>query len=427
MLLIACLFAVPSPASAQATGAITGIATDASGGVLPGVTIEVTNRDTSQVRTAVTGADGFFTTPLLNPGAYQVRATLAGFRTTVRDNITVVVNETVRGDVVLQVGQVEQQVDVLGQSPLVETTNATLGVVIDRQKVIDLPLNGRNFTQLGTLIPGVVAPPAGLGGQDGNATPGGFGNVTGGFNVNGQRNQSNNFLLDGASNNDSFNTGFVLRPPPDAIQEFKILTHSYDAEYGRNAGSVVNVATRSGTNLWHGGAWEFNRDDRLQSRNFFAAAKPALKQNQFGSALGGPLVRNRLFVFGYFEGFRNKQGMTDTRTVLSAAQRAGDFSGGAVIRDPLTGQPFPGNVIPFDRISPISSKILDQYIPLPNTTLNRVVRSPNVEDSRKHVDRDAAGRDGVGHVDAEADHVQRGARVDEPHQREADGDERAQP
>src|SRR5438128_12385195 len=133
LLLLACLFLIPSPASAQATGAITGIATDASGGVLPGVTIEVTNRDTSQVRTAVTGADGFFTIPLLNPGAYQVRATLAGFRTTVRDNITAVVNETVRGDVVLQVGQVEQQVDVLVQSPLVETTTATLGVVIDRQ------------------------------------------------------------------------------------------------------------------------------------------------------------------------------------------------------------------------------------------------------------------------------------------------------
>jgi hypothetical protein len=373
----------PSLAAAQATGAITGIATDASGAVLPGVTIDITSRDTSQIRTAVTGADGFYTIALVNPGVYQVKATLAGFRTTLRDAVTVVVNETVRTDMALQVGQVEEQVTVLGQSPLVETTNATLGVVIDRQKVVDLPLNGRNFAQLGTLIPGVVAPPTGLGGQDGNATPGGFGNVTGGFNVNGQRNQSNNFLLDGATNNDSFNTGFVLRPPPDAIQEFKILTHSYDAEYGRNAGSVVNVVTKSGTNGWHGGAWEFNRDDRLQSKNFFATAKPALKQNQFGGAIGGPLVRNRLFMFSYFEGFQNKQGVTDTRTVLSAAQRRGDFSGGAVIRDPLNGLPFAGNVIPDDRISPISRKILDQYIPLPNSTLNRSVRSPNVEDTRQ--------------------------------------------
>ena len=377
------LCVLPSRAGAQATGAITGVATDASGAVLPGVTIDVTSRDTSQIRTAVTGADGFFTIPLVNPGVYQVKAALAGFRTTIRDAIVVVVNETVRADVAMQVGQVAEQVTVLGQSPLVETTNATLGVVIDRQKVVDLPLNGRNFTQLGTLIPGVVAPPLALGGQDGNATPGGFGNLTGGFNVNGQRNQSNNFLLDGASNNDSFNTGFVLRPPPDAIQEFKILTHSYDAEYGRNAGSVVNVVTKAGTNNWHGGVWEFNRDDRLQAQNFFATTKPALKQNQFGGALGGPLVKNRLFMFTYFEGFQNKQGVTDTRTVLSAAQRAGDFSGGAVIRDPLNGLPFFGNMIPTDRISPIAAKILDQYIPLPNSAANRSVRSPNVEDTRQ--------------------------------------------
>ena len=380
--LIACICLLPSRAAAQATGAITGVATDPSGAVLPGVTVDVTNRETGQVRTAVTGGDGFYTIPLVTPGLYQVKATLAGFRTTIRAGITVAVNETVRADVALQVGQLAEHVTVLGQSPLVETTNATLGVVIDRQKVVDLPLNGRNFTQLGTLTPGVVAPPAGLGGQDGNATPGGFGNVTGGFNVNGQRNQSNNFLLDGASNNDSFNTGFILRPPPDAIQEFKILTHSYDAEYGRNTGSVVNVVTKAGTNQWHGGAWEFNRDDRLQARNYFATAKPALKQNQFGGAFGGPIANNRLFMFSYFEGFKNRQGVTDTRTVLSAAQRTGDFSGGAAIKDPVAGLPFAGNVIPAGRISPIAKKILDQYIPLPNSPANRSVRSPDVEDTR---------------------------------------------
>jgi hypothetical protein len=378
-----CLLLIPAHALAQATGAITGLVTDISGGVLPGVTVDVTNEETAQARTAVTGADGFFAIPLLNPGRYQVKATLNGFRTTLREHVAVVVNETVRTDMAMQVGQLEERIVVQGQTPLVETTNATLGVVVDRQKVVDLPLNGRNFTQLGTLIPGVVAPPGALGGQDGNATPGGFGNVTGGFNVNGQRNQSNNFLLDGAANNDSFNTGFVLRPPPDAIQEFKILTHSYDAEYGRNAGSVVNVVTKSGTNDWHGGAWEFNRDDALQVQNFFATTKPALKQNQFGGAIGGPVVKNRAFVFGYFEGFKNQQGITDTRTVLSAAQRAGDFSGGAAIRDPLTGVAFPGNVIPANRIDPIAAKILDSYIPLPNSSANRVVRSPDVRDTRE--------------------------------------------
>src|SRR6266850_2075752 len=149
--LFLCTWFFPSLAAAQATGAITGVATDASGGVLPGVTIDVTSRDTSQVRTAVTGIDGFFTIPLVKPGIYQVKATLSGFRTTIRDAITVVVNETVRTDLAMQVGQLAEEVTVLGESPLVETTNATLGVVIDRQKVVDLPLNGRNFTQLGTL------------------------------------------------------------------------------------------------------------------------------------------------------------------------------------------------------------------------------------------------------------------------------------
>ena len=152
---------------------------------------------------------------------------------------------------------------------------------------MDLPLNGRNFTQLGTLIPGVVAPPAGLGGQTGDATPGGFGNATGGFNVNGMRNQSNNFLLDGATNNDTFNTGFVLRPPPDAIEEFKILTHAFGAEYGRNAGSVVNVVTKSGTNTLSRRGLGVQPRRRAAGAQLLRAAESAeaeLKQNQFGGA-----------------------------------------------------------------------------------------------------------------------------------------------
>ena len=379
--MVVCL--LPARASAQATGQITGVVTDNSGAVVPGVTVEVTNQATAFTRHAVTELDGVYTIPLLNPGVYEAKASLSGFRTTVRSGIEVVVNGTARVDLQLQVGAVSEQVTVEAQSPLVETKNATLGVVIDQQKVVDLPLNGRNFTQLGTLIPGVVAPPSGLGGADGNATPGGFGNVTGGFNVNGMRNQSNNFLLDGSPNNDSFNTGFVLRPPPDAIEEFKILTHSYDAEYGRNAGSVVNVVTKSGANVWRGGAWEFNRDDSRQATNFFATTKPALKQNQYGGALGGPVQKNRTFFFGYYEGFNNRQGTTDNRVVLSQVQRGGDFSGGVSIKDPVTGLAFPGNVIPAGRISPIAAAILTQYVPLPNTAGNRSVRSPDVLDTRE--------------------------------------------
>jgi outer membrane receptor protein involved in Fe transport len=377
------LVLAPARAWAQATGQITGVVTDSTGGVVPGAMVEVTNQATGFTRNAVTAVDGVYTIPLLNPGAYEAKVSLSGFRTTIRSGIVVVVNETARVDLKLQIGAVSEQVTVEAQAPLVETKNATLGVVIDQKKVVDLPLNGRNFTQLGTLIPGVVAPPSGLGGSDGNATPGGFGNVTGGFNVNGMRNQSNNFLLDGSPNNDSFNTGFVLRPPPDAIEEFKILTHSYNAEFGRNAGSVVNVVTKSGANDWRGGAWEFNRDDSRQATNYFATTKPALKQNQYGGSLGGPIQKNRTFFFGYYEGFNNRQGTTDTRVVLSQAQRGGDFSGGAAIKDPLTGLPFPGNVIPASRLSPISTNILTQYIPVPNTTGNRSVRSPDVLDTRE--------------------------------------------
>ncbi|MGD9903094.1 MAG: TonB-dependent receptor [Vicinamibacterales bacterium] len=375
---------LPAPASAQATGQINGVVTDTSGAVLPGVTIEATNQATGALRVAVSGDDGLYTLPLLQPGLYNVRAELAGFRVALQESVRVTVSETARVAFQLEVGQVTETVTVVAQATLVETANATHGIVIDQQKVVDLPLNGRNFTQLGTLIPGVVAPPSGLGGQQGDATPGGFGNTTGGFNVNGMRNQSNNFLMDGATNNDTFNTGFVLRPPPDAIEEFKILTHAFGAEYGRNAGSVVNVVTKSGSNTLSGAAWEFNRDDALQARNFFAPGtqpKPELKQNQFGGAVGGPLVRNRLFGFGYYEGFRNDAGTTTNVVVLSEAQRAGNF-GSTTIRDPLTGLPFPNNTIPANRISPAAARLLSEFVPLPNSPGNRYIVSPTVNDVR---------------------------------------------
>lgn len=387
---VAALIAVlttTAAAYAQATGQITGQVTDPSGAVLPGATVEATNAATGAVRTAVTGGDGLYTLPLLQPGVYSVKASLDGFKAAQQDGVRVTVTETARAVFQLEVGQISETVTVTAEATLVETSNATHGIVIDQQKVVDLPLNGRNFTQLGTLIPGVVAPPTGLGGQSGDATPGGFGNTTGGFNVNGMRNQSNNFLMDGATNNDTFNTGFVLRPPPDAIQEFKILTHAFGAEFGRNAGAVVNVVTRSGSNTFSGALWEFNRDDALQARNYFAPGnqpKPVLKQNQFGGAFGGPVVKNKLFGFGYYEGFRNESGTTTNIVVPSAAQRAGNF-GATTIRDPLTGQPFPNNTIPANRISPVSARLLSEFVPLPNSPGNRYIVSPTLEDVRDMV------------------------------------------
>jgi hypothetical protein len=376
------------PLWAQATGSMSGLVTDASGAALPGVTIEAINEATGVSRRAVSEGQGLYAIALLPPGTYRVKASLAGFRTLVREGVVVQVNQTARVNLPLEVGSVAESVTIRADAPLVETGHATLGIVIDERKIVDLPLNGRNFAQLGTLIPGVVAPPLSLGGLEGDATPGGAGgfvNTTGSYNVNGMRNQSNNFLLDGSSNNDTFNTGFVMRPPPDAIEEFKILTHSYNAEYGRNMGAVISVVTKSGTNDWHGGAWEFNRSDALQARNFFAAPnqpKPALKQNQFGGSLGGPIRKNKLLAFGYYEGYRNTQGTLNTSVVLSEAQRRGDFGGEAAIRDPVTGQPFPGNVIPAGRLDPVAQAVLREFVPLPNAANNRYSMAPEITDDR---------------------------------------------
>ena len=220
-----------------------------------------------------------------------------------------VVNETARVDLQLQVGAMTEQVTVAASAPLVETKNATLGVVIDQTE------GGGSAAQRPQLHPARHADSrrgraaGGLGGADGNATPGGFGNVTGGFNVNGMRNQSNNFLLDGSPNNDSFNTGFVLRPPPDAIEEFKILTHSYDAEYGRNAGSVVNVVTKSGSNDWRGaGVGVQPRRLAAGDATTSPTTKPALKQNQYGGALGGPIEQEPRVLLRLLRGLQQPAG-----------------------------------------------------------------------------------------------------------------------
>ncbi len=387
LLLAMALLSMPTTVWSQATGQLAGTVTDESGSVLPGVTVTITNPKTNQSRVVTTSADGFFRAPLLPPGDYNVTATLDGFNTLNREGVRVTAAETASVGLELTIGEVTEVMTVTGDATFIETSNATLGVVVDEETIVNLPLNGRNFTQLGTLTPGVVAPPALFGGGDGDADAGinGFGPVTSGFSVNGVRSQSNNFLLDGATNNDTFNTGFVLRPPPDAIEEFKILTHSYSAEYGRNAGSVVNVVTKSGSNEWHGSAWIFNRDDSFEERNFFSPTdqpKPPLEQDQFGGTLGGALMKDKLFGFTYYEGFRNTRGTTRNLTVLTAAERMGDFSGSGTIIDPQTGQPFPGNVIPADRLNGSAQQIINDFIPLPNSGTNRFITSPPATDDR---------------------------------------------
>lgn len=374
---------------AQATGQVSGVVYDPAGQAVPDANVELTDGATAAMRSTTTGPDGAYAFLLVNPGTYRIRTTATGFKAMNVEKIEVQVNGTSRVDLHLSLGGVAEEVTVTGAAPLVETGNATLGTVVGHQAVVDLPLNGRSFAQLGTLIPGVIAAPSALGGADGNATPGGFGNSTGSFNVNGMRNQSNSFLLDGAPNNDSFNSGFVMRPPPDAIEEFKIMTHSYDAQYGRNAGAVVNVVTRSGTNTWHGSMWEFNREAALAAKNFFSTTRPNYQQNQFGGTAGGRILRDRFFVFGFYEGFRLKDATSNVlnQPVLSAAMRTGDFSQlSTKIIDPATGQQFSyqgrANVIDPSRISPVSAYLLQNYIPLPNAPGNFYTASPPNIDNR---------------------------------------------
>ncbi|MEO5819123.1 MAG: TonB-dependent receptor [Vicinamibacteraceae bacterium] len=373
---------LPALVHGQDTGSLAGTATDPIGGIIAETTIDLRHEASRTDQHTVTDQSGKYGVTSLRPGRYTIRVTLNGFNP-YRARVEVKAGTDTRHDIVLQIAAITEGLQVHdAEPPRIETAHPGLGLVIPHRDLIELPLNGRNFTQLGTLMPGVIAPPAALGGQAGDATPGGFGNVTGGFNVNGMRNQSNNFLLDGAPNNDSFNTGFVLRPPPDAIDEFRIFTHAFDAQYGRNAGAVVLVVTRAGSDQWRSSGWWFNRDDALEARNRFAVAKPALEQHQFGATAGGPVARNRAYAFGYYEGFRNRRGTTDTRVVPSAAQRAGDFSGEPAIRDPLTGQPFPGNVIPQTRLDSLALGLLDAYVPVPNQPGNRHTQSPDVVDRR---------------------------------------------
>ncbi len=360
---------------AQETGKLTGVVFDPEHHVVQKAKVRIINTATGQGVTVTSGADGVFIDPLVKPGTYQVTVTAPGFKTSIANGVQVTVDTSTRLDVRLSVGGFTDQVVATDVFPLVETQNATLGTVISGDEIVDLPLNGRNIMQLGTLIPGVSAPPAALGGASGNATVGGFGDSTGSYNVDGQRNQSNSFLIDGAPNNDSFNSGFVFRPPPDAVQEFKIQTNSYEAQYGRNAGAIVDVITRSGGNQFHGDAWEFNRISDLAAKNYFETTQPEYIQNQFGATLGGPIKRKRLFFFGYYEGFRLKDGTANNLNVpvFSKDERGGNFSVFTkTLTDPGAAYGHPvfssRNVINPAYISPIAKAILDQYIPPPSST-----------------------------------------------------------
>jgi hypothetical protein len=315
-----------TPRAFAQTAQISGLITDSSGARIPNANVTVVNRDTGISRSVDANTDGFYSVPLLQPGNYMITAKSAGFATQVRTGITLEVGVQQVLNLTLQVGQMTQTVEVNTEAPIVELASSSLGAVVNSTTVRELPLNGRSWTDLATLQPGVNAIqtqlPFTAGTNRGNR---GFGDQ---ISVSGARPQQNNYRLDGISINDISNgaPGSVLggNLGVDAIQEFSVLTSNYSAEYGRTSGGVVNAITRSGTNQFHGSAYEFLRNSALDARNFFDRGTiPPFKRNQFGASAGGPIRKDKIFVFGDYEGIRQSKGITNVDTVPSVAARNG--------------------------------------------------------------------------------------------------------
>ena len=386
VLAVAATVAVANAQAPRAT--IEGDITDQSGAAVPDVTITILNTSTGVVTTTKTDSAGHFYVPYLNPGViYRVSGEKEGFQRVVAESVRTAVNEVTRVNLTLSVGQLSEEVTVSAGAPLLTTANATLGGVVDNQKVQELPLKGRNPYALMALVPG-VRPSAGL-----NDLP--VDQIGTAFaSINGARGNQNEYLLDGAPNSAPAQNQPVVFPSADAVQQIKVDTSGYSAEFGRAGGGVINVVTRSGGSQFHTDMYEFFRNDKLDGKNFFAKLgdlKPAYRFNQFGASSGGPVIlpkmydgrRHGTFFFMNYEGARVVQGVTYTATVPTALQREGDFSQtfnsrGQLIRifDPRTTRrdpsntqrfirdPFPGNRI--DHIDPVAMQLL-QFVPLPNT------------------------------------------------------------
>jgi Carboxypeptidase regulatory-like domain len=313
-------------AHAQSTGALRGTITDAQGGATPGVTIVVRNTATGVERTVVSDSSGSYEAAALPPGAYRIEAQLQGFQTQARE-VQVGVAQTVVVDIKLGVAGVTEQVNVTASVPVIDTATTSVGQVITQRTVQEIPLNGRHFVDLGLLIPGSITPPA-----NGFLTAPLRGQGSFAFNSAGNREDTVNFMINGVNLNDPAQNQITFQPSINTVSEFKVDNSTFSAEYGRNSGAIVNIATRSGANDVHGEAFEFFRDQSLDSRNFFNAdplPQSTFRRNQFGGNLGGPIMKNKTFFFGTFEGLRQRQGIDINSGVLSDAQRAG-------VTDPVT-------------------------------------------------------------------------------------------
>lgn len=376
--LLVCLIAL-SPVlnlrAQQITGSMRGTVTDPSGAVVEGATVTARQNETGLSRITTTDHAGTYLLLELPVGHYQLQVERTGFQSYIQQGISLDVNESAMISVALKVGAESEKIQVEADAEIIQATVTSLGTVVSEREVLDLPLNGRNFTQLGLLQPGVVPLTPGL------AEAGGSLRASQAYAVNGQRPESNNFLIDGANNFNGVDGGFVLKPPVDAVTEFRILTHNANAEFGNSLGSTTNIITRSGTNEIHGALWEFFRNDVFDATNYFASTTEPLKQNQFGASLGGPVRKDKTFLFGFYEGFRNRQGETQSSTVPSLAERSGDFSAacpegfaGGFCNNPdhqlfnvFLNKPYPNNQL--TDINPLSTGLLSLF-PLPNSGPN---------------------------------------------------------
>jgi hypothetical protein len=369
-------------------GSIRGTLTDSSPTPISNVAIKVVQTETNESRIARTGDQGEFTVSALPPGTYRIEVEQTGYKKYSR-LATLQVNQQLRLDVSLEVGPINEELIVTAPETALRKDSSVLGTVIENRQITNLPLDGRNFLELALLVPG--ATPAAQGSA--SSVRGDFA-----FSVNGAREDSNSFLLDGVYDFDPKLNSVGVNPPVDAIREFELLTSTYDASFGRNVGAQVNVVLKSGSNSLHGAAYEFFRNGALDARNFFAPADqpaPKYQRNQFGFALGGPVVKNRTFFFVDYEGSRVREGITRVTNVPTLAERNGDFSQ-SLFRAPINPftpptftppPPFTGNKIPDLFINPIGRAIAALY-PLPNRNVpfENFVSSPTLRDRNDHFD-----------------------------------------
>ena len=361
---------------------VRGTVADTARDPIAGVAIRLIHVETGETRRAETDEEGNFVASLLPPGSYRLEIEMSGYKKHV-EQISLKVNQEIRVEVVLEPGNISEEVNVTAPTVPLKKDSPALGTVIENRQIRGLPLDGRNFLELSLLVPGAVP-----------SAPGSAGSVRGdfAFSVNGAREDSNNFLLDGVYNVDPKLNTLGVKPPVDAIREFEMLTSSYDASFGRNAGAQVNVVLNSGSNNSHGTLYEFFRNAALDARNFFAPADqpdPKYQRNQFGFSYGGPLVKNRTFFFADYEGTRVREGITRITNVPTLLERRGNFSQ-SLFRppiDPFTQQPFPGNTIPEFFLNPIGLAIANLF-PEPNRNVpfQNFVSSPTQRDRNDSFD-----------------------------------------